>query len=244
MLREAIDERSPAIVHGFRHRGHHHVSRIEGFSDAVFGFSLTLLVVSLQVPQSFAMLESTMASFPAFAISFAFLAYIWFLQYHFFRRYALEDGYTIALNVMLLFVIVFFTYPLKFMFRLVFAGTGSQISDRDVLPLFAIYGGGYGAVFAIFVLLYVHAFRTRKTLGLTVLEVFDTRAAIGQHAFHVGIAALSVGLTASLCAAKAYDAAATAGGFSYFSPHSAGPCSVSSSARNAAPTNSTERQPQ
>ena len=32
---------------------HHEVTRLEGFSDAVFGFALTLLVVSLEVPNSF-----------------------------------------------------------------------------------------------------------------------------------------------------------------------------------------------
>ena len=34
-------------------RGGREVSRIEGFSDAVFGFALTLLVVSLEVPDNF-----------------------------------------------------------------------------------------------------------------------------------------------------------------------------------------------
>lgn len=31
---------------------HHEVTRFEGFSDAVFGFALTLRVVSLEVPNS------------------------------------------------------------------------------------------------------------------------------------------------------------------------------------------------
>ena len=31
----------------------HDVTRIEAFSDAVFGFAITLLVVSLEVPNSF-----------------------------------------------------------------------------------------------------------------------------------------------------------------------------------------------
>ena len=43
--------------------------RIEGFADAVFGFALTLLVVSLEVPNNFDELLSTMQGFFAFAIS-------------------------------------------------------------------------------------------------------------------------------------------------------------------------------
>jgi uncharacterized membrane protein len=42
-------------------------SRLEGFSDAVFAFALTLLVVSLQVPNSFDELVRTLRNFIAFA---------------------------------------------------------------------------------------------------------------------------------------------------------------------------------
>ena len=61
--------------HGFRIRGAE-VSRIERFSDAVFGFAVTLLVVSLQVPLTFDNLVGVLRGLPAFAVWFALLVWI------------------------------------------------------------------------------------------------------------------------------------------------------------------------
>ena len=42
------------------------VNRIEAFSDAVFGFALTLLVVSLEVPRTFGDMMASVRALPAF----------------------------------------------------------------------------------------------------------------------------------------------------------------------------------
>src|SRR5437763_6865454 len=114
MLRDKlIANQSP--VDGFRWRSHD-ITRIEGFSDAVFGFAVTLLIVSLEVPRTSTELLETMRGFGAFVITFMMLTRLWYAQFTFFRRYALEDRVTVTLNLVLLFTVLFFVYPLKFLF--------------------------------------------------------------------------------------------------------------------------------
>jgi uncharacterized membrane protein len=94
---------------------HHGVSRLEGFSDAVFGFALTLLVVSLETPRTNEQLWQLVGGLLPFALMFAMVCWIWYEHNIFFRRYGLQDPWTVFLNSVLLFVVLFYVYPLKFL---------------------------------------------------------------------------------------------------------------------------------
>ena len=94
----------------------HEPARIEAFSDAVMAFAVTLLVVSLEVPKTFNDLMVSLSGVAGFAICFALLMFIWHDQYLFFRRYGLQDTRTISYNSMLIFVLLVYVYPLKFLF--------------------------------------------------------------------------------------------------------------------------------
>jgi len=185
----------------FRNR---EISRLEGLSDAVFGFAITLLIVSLEVPKTSTELIETMRGFVAFAFTFFMLFSIWHRQFTFFRRYGLEDTVAIALNGALLFVVLFFVYPLKFLanwivgrlmgggkFVLVANGELERIVKPEHMPwLFAIYGLGFAAVFTVFALLYRHALTKRDELALTELEVFETKHSVRLYSLVAMLGAL------------------------------------------------------
>lgn len=191
MLRQKLAEKHIGLRTGFAWRGEE-ITRLEGLSDTVFGFAVTLLIVSLEVPKTFSQLQETMHGFGAFAICFVLLMLIWYQQYVYFRRYGLQDTVTIALNSALLFVVLFYIYPLKFLFSLlVDAWTGASLEvhlpdgtvraviEQFQLPaLMIIYSAGYLAISLVFVLLFLHAYHKRAQLRLTALELFDTRWSI------------------------------------------------------------------
>src|SRR3954470_10207553 len=113
MFRERLIARAAQTGHEFQWRSRE-VSRLEGLSDTVFGFAITLLTVSLEVPRTSGHLLETMRGFIAFALTFGVLYSLWYRQFIFFRRYGLEDSPTVALTGALLFVVLFFVFPLKF----------------------------------------------------------------------------------------------------------------------------------
>jgi uncharacterized membrane protein len=175
----------------------------------VFGFAITLLVVSLEVPKTFHELASAMSGFGAFAISFALLFLVWYNQHKFFRRYGLQDTTTTLLNAVLLFVVLFYVYPLKFLFTfLVSKVTGGHgevrlpngnvqsmlDSESQMGSLMLIFGVGYFAIFLVFVLLHFHAYRRREQLELNTLEQFDTISSIQESALNCAIALVSISL--------------------------------------------------
>lgn len=183
----------------------HGISRLEAFSDAAFAFALTLLVVSLQVPRSYEELMRLMAGFPSFACCFALLVWIWYEHNVFFRRYGLQDAWTVFLNGALLFVVLFYVYPLKFMFDSMFVQflpwaypTLERMSLPQLGRASAVYASGFILLFVMFMLLYGHAYRRREQLGLSSVEVFDVKMFVGHHLVSVG-----VGIVALLIAVAA-----------------------------------------
>ena len=172
-------------------RRHREVSRLEGFSDAVFGFAITLLVVSLAVPTSFDDFLKGIAGVPAFAVTFALLAAIWYAQYSFFRRYDFEDAWVVILNLVLLFVVLVYVYPLKFLYLAVFNANQVQLRPDQVPQLFIVYGAGFAAVFIVLSLLHVHAYRSQAQLDLSSLEIYELRASILRYASIAAVGVLS-----------------------------------------------------
>ncbi len=174
------------------------ITRLESFSDAVFGFALTLLVVSLDVPKTFDDLITAMRGFPAFAVCFLFLALIWNGHYKFCRRYGLDDGTARFLTCVMLFLVLFFVYPLKFLFNLSITSMllsktapGILVTATQFSWLLVIYGLGFAAVYLSLLLLYVHAYRQREALELNELEKLDTRYQIVRLLILIGVGLLA-----------------------------------------------------
>ena len=177
------------------------VSRIEGFSDAVFGFALTLLVASIEVPPDFGALKQTLRGFLPFALTFALISWIWYLHYSFFRQFGLEDRLTIVLNSVLLFVVLFFVYPLKVMANaLVGVGeaTFDTLTEYDNRFLMVAYSSGVIAVFGVFLLLNWNAYRQRQALGLKEEDLYDIGTALRAHASSSLLGVTSVILAVTL----------------------------------------------
>jgi uncharacterized membrane protein len=194
-------------------------TRVEALSDMVFAFALTLLVVSSDPPGSFAELQTQLWGFPGFAAAFVLLLLVWHGHYIYFRRYGLADGWTTTLNAALLFLILFFVYPLKYLATMLsrfvetaFAGAAeAPMSVHEAQPALILLSSGYAAVFLVFLALYGHAWRNADRLELDVQERIETRISYAVQAIHFSVAA-----TVAIVAALAPPKIAPWAGFLFF----------------------------
>ncbi|MCE9627503.1 MAG: DUF1211 domain-containing protein [Candidatus Eisenbacteria bacterium] len=167
--------------------------RLEGFADAVLGFAVTLAVVSLDVPRTSGDLIMLVRGALSFAMTFAILVGIWYTHNRFCRRYGLDDDKTVGLTAALLFVAVFYTYPVKFLMAATFdpwLGAPERVVDstgvlvevmkkEHIGAVMALYGLGYGLVNLIFWLMHRHAYALRGALQLNAAEELETRLTVG-----------------------------------------------------------------
>jgi uncharacterized membrane protein len=151
----------------------HNISRIEAFSDAVFAFAATLLVVSLGTDSSDSLIDIDFKLFTGFAISFFVLVILWFLHYNFFRRTNYMDNVIIAINAVLLFVVLYYVFPLKSLVNSWFLPQG--MTPDKLAGLFELYGLGFALIFLCLSLMYYRAYKKSKHLENSITLLFYVR---------------------------------------------------------------------
>jgi uncharacterized membrane protein len=107
---EPVDDRDPASVADGRE-----LDRVGAFSDGVFAFAITLLVLNLDVPtirvetgsgeRLWNALQSLDGDLTAYAISFAVIGSFWYGHHKVFARLDRSDGRLVFFNLLLLAVI-------------------------------------------------------------------------------------------------------------------------------------------
>ena len=97
--------------------------------------------------------------------------------------------------MVLLFLVLYYVYPLKFVFTLLFHAVmgveGINLGWHEASVLMRLYALGFASVFFLFVLLYRHAYRLRRELQLNPAEVEAPRFEIRENVVMTLIGLLS-----------------------------------------------------
>lgn len=193
----------------FHYRGMNQ-TRVEAFSDAVFAVAFTLVVLSMSVPETFAELRKSINDILPSFICIVLIVVIWYQHYIFFLRYGLQNTKTIVVNTLLLFFLLIYVYPLKFLARFLvelyggflFGRETSSINDfggamngDNMSLLMTAYGAGATLIFATIAWLYRHAYSKKDELELSEYESFATKASLYQNLWMSSIPFLSTLVT-------------------------------------------------
>jgi len=199
---------------GFRYRGIQ-TTRLENLTDAVFGFAITLLVISSQVPMTYVELQASMYSFIGFIFCTMLLLSLWNNHSNFFLYYGLNDAKTKALNALFLFVLLFYIYPLKYLFSYIgtaiYAGIKRSMGDTSEALKTALqnlnaaelnveqwedlmirFGLGLFFIYLIIILMHINAINQADNLKLNLKERYITKTFIYNYFLLMLVAVASI----------------------------------------------------
>jgi uncharacterized membrane protein len=183
--------------HGFRFRGGEN-TRIEAFTDAAFAFAVTLLVIGAgHPPTNIDELMRALSGLPGYATSFALLCVFWYAHYMWYKRYGVEDGRSVMLSLLLVFLVLIYVYPLHMMFDAAISLGDSPAtvrSPRDWKKTYEIFGIAYTSMSAVVMLFYLYALRLRHKLALEPFEIAVTRSSVWRWCIQTGVGILSAAL--------------------------------------------------
>jgi len=216
MLSKAYKKRQKISASGFRYRGIV-TSRLENLTDAVFGFSITLLVIASEVPTNYVELEASMYGFSGFIFCILLLLGIWNNHNNFFLYYGMQDRLTKTLTFLFLFLLLFYIYPLKYLFSYLgtalYARLKMSMGDQSEALQLALnklnesnlttpewenimirFGLGLFFIYLLLGFMHVHALRKKEQLDLNELEVYETKTFIQSYLILVLVAVVSMSI--------------------------------------------------
>jgi len=179
----------------FRWRGEA-VTRIENLSDIVFALALGMLISSASVPKTLVDLQAFLFGIIPVGAAFAVLIGVWNHHFTFFRRYGVADSRIISLNAILIFVVLFVAYPIRFAFDSLYAfiygrltadyslGMDMGVDSFEVAGLIlGLFGIGFLAIHTVLALMHQHVLKKRDLLELSDTEIIITKQSIFVHWF-------------------------------------------------------------
>ena len=209
MLRDLAKKHYVGLSTSFRFRGEE-PSRIEALSDSCFALAVGLLLISTKSPNSFDELVRFTRDLIPFALCLTMIMWVWYQHFVFFIRYGFRNSVIVGFNTILLLIVLFYVYPLKFLANFLTqiygsllgkifglnssAKTITHIEGGDMPQLMIIYGAGISGIFLVLMFMYRYALSKAEERSLNNLEIFETKISIYGNLLMASVPLLSIAL--------------------------------------------------
>jgi uncharacterized membrane protein len=136
-------------------------ARVEAFSDGVFAFAITLLVVTIAQPENYRRLAHDLAqrwpSLAAYIVSFAVIGIMWLNHHSVFSHFSHVDRGLVYLNLLLLMTVAFLPFPTGVLGQALARGAGERTAA-------VVYGVTMSANAYAWAALWLYASHNRRLL--------------------------------------------------------------------------------